>query len=45
MGYYWQGLHDENIEDDIYVPNLYVLPQVSCKSYCILDGNKGKKLW
>lgn len=32
------------MEDD-YVPSLYVLPQVSCKAYCIIDGSKGKDLY
>jgi len=27
------------------VPSLYVLPQVSCKAYCILDAIKGKDLY
>lgn len=31
--------------DDDYVPSLYVLPQVSCKTYCILDATKGKDLY
>jgi serine-type D-Ala-D-Ala carboxypeptidase (penicillin-binding protein 5/6) len=31
--------------DDDYVPSLYVLPQVSCKTYCILDAVKGKGLY
>jgi len=31
--------------DDDYQPSLYVLPQVSCKTYCILDANKGKGLY
>ena len=31
--------------DDDYVPSLYALPQVSCKTYCIIDGNKAKCLY
>lgn len=27
------------------MPSLYVLPQVSCKAYCILDAIKGKDLY
>ena len=35
----------DNIFEDDYQPALYVLPQVSCKAYCIIDGNKGKGLF
>lgn len=35
----------ENLLEDDYVPALYVLPQVSCKTYCILDAIKGKVLY
>lgn len=36
---------DNIIHDDDYIPSLYVLPQVSCKTYCILDAIKGKSLY
>lgn len=31
--------------EDPYSPSLYVLPIVSCKTYCIMDATKGKLLW
>ena len=43
------SLHSQSgdyiILDDDYVPSLYALPQVSCKTYCIIDGIKGKSLY
>eukprot|EP00347_Sterkiella_histriomuscorum_P000728 403374734 len=35
----------ENLLEDDYVPTLYVLPQVSCKTYCIIDAQKAKNLY
>ena len=43
------SLHSQSgdyiILDDDYVPSLHALPQVSCKTYCIIDGNKSKSLY
>ena len=35
----------DNLLEDDYVPTLFVLPQVSCKTYCILDAGRGKVLY
>lgn len=36
---------DHVVLEDDYTPSLWQLPQVSCKTYCIIDGIKGKSLY
>lgn len=36
---------DYIVQDDDYQPSLFVLPQISCKTYCIIDASKGKSLY